>query len=788
MFASKRGTVSGFFLAGRFMSWIPIGASLFASNIGSEHFIGLAGSGAASGLGVGAFELNASILLQLLGWVFLPVYIASGVCTLPEYMKRRFGGIRIQVYLAGLSLLLYVFTKISVNLYSGSLFLTEALQWNIWVSILLILAFTSLITITGGLAAVIYTDTLQCFIMVAGALVLAILSYIRVGGLPGIVAGYGRAIPHIDPYSAEGAQMLIDLVNISALTNSTSLATLVAHPDLSPGLGCSIPSPKAFRLLREVDDPDMPWLGFILGQTPASIWYWCADQMMVQRVLAAKSLSHAQGGTLMAGVIKQLPLFIMVIPGMVSRMLYPNEVACIPGEQCLRVCGQRNGCSNLAYPKLVVGLMPSGLRGLMLSVMLAALISDLTSIFNSASTLFTVDIYQRFRKNAREAELMIVGRVFVVVLVMVSIAWVPVIQQLQGSQLFIYIQAVSACLAPPIASIYLLAILWKRSTESGAFCALVYGLIVGLVRMILTIIYSEPVCGETDLRPAIVSKVHYMYFALFSFLSSGLILVIISFFSERPKPENLHRLTYWTAWDQTVPAREVTEGEENGAVEEHYRVVDVLNMENQKNTKLAGDVVRDQPYGHNFHQGFDTILPPNKVNSGLQVEKCPEHYVSDTEVRSPRLSCPCACKCESRSGRCLLHLLKWFCGCEDRPCLADEEERCLNTVCCGKLTGIVQKYRASDTDLEGKTFAERYAVRLQKIISLSQDPRAKCALRVGLLTLLIISLFGFIFFSVYFGMTEAGPLQIKYTANESLPDNISSAILLLERLGVVVRN
>ncbi|GAA34102.2 sodium/myo-inositol cotransporter, partial [Clonorchis sinensis] len=179
MFASRRGTVSGFFLAGRFMSWIPIGASLFASNIGSEHFIGLAGSGAASGIGVGAFELNASILLQLLGWVFLPVYIASGVCTLPEYMKRRFGGNRIQVYLAGLSLLLYVFTKISVNLYSGSLFLTEALQWNIWVSILLILVFTSLITITGGLAAVIYTDTLQCFIMVAGALVLAILSESR---------------------------------------------------------------------------------------------------------------------------------------------------------------------------------------------------------------------------------------------------------------------------------------------------------------------------------------------------------------------------------------------------------------------------------------------------------------------------------------------------------------------------------------------------------------------------------------------------------------------------------
>ncbi|XP_018649692.1 inositol transporter [Schistosoma mansoni] len=381
LFTHRRGTITDYFLAGRFVTWLPIGASLFATNVGSEHFIGLAGSGAASGIAVGAFELNASVILQLLGWIFLPVYIASGVSTLPEYMKKRFGGNRIQMYLAVISLLLYIFTKISVNLYSGSLFLAEALEWNTWLSIIILLSITTLITVTGGLAAVLYTDTLQFFVMIFGATVLTILSFIKVGGFQGLLGAYGGAI-----------------------------AELSSEPTIDSRLRCSLPSRKAFRLLREINDPDMPWLGFLLGQTPSSIWYWCADQMMVQRTLAAKSLSHAQGATLMTGLIKQIPIFIMVIPGMISRVLYPNEIGCFPGSDCLKVCGHRNGCSNMAYPKLVIDLMPSGLRGLMLTVMLAALISDLTSIFNSSSTLFTVDIYQKWRKNAQNIELMIVGR------------------------------------------------------------------------------------------------------------------------------------------------------------------------------------------------------------------------------------------------------------------------------------------------------------------------------------------------------------------------------------------
>ncbi|VDO01618.1 unnamed protein product [Rodentolepis nana] len=329
MCRARVNSVQGYFLAGRFMTWLPVGASLFASNIGSEHFIGLAGSGAAKGIAVGAFEFNAAILLQLLGWVFLPVYISSGVYTLPDYMKKRFGGSRIRIYLTVLSLILYIFTKISVNLYSGSLFINEALGWNVWFSILFILVMTALITITGGLAAVLYTDLVQTIVMIFGAILLTGMGFSKIGGFPGLLAHYGSAVSAINLSSPEGESLIL---NIESVASSISLAdinpsvdSVAASPNISTNLTCALPSSNAFVMLRGISDPEMPWLGYILGQTPASIWYWCADQMMVQRVLAAKSLSHAQGATLMAGFIKLFPLFIIVIPGMISRILYPGE-------------------------------------------------------------------------------------------------------------------------------------------------------------------------------------------------------------------------------------------------------------------------------------------------------------------------------------------------------------------------------------------------------------------------------------------------------------------------------
>lgn len=520
MWKANRSTVSGYFLAGRSMTWIVIGASLFVSNIGSEHFIGLAGSGAASGFAVGAWEFNALLLLQLLGWVFVPVYIHSGVYTMPEYLSKRYGGNRLKIYFAFLSVTLYIFTKLSVDLYAGALFIQESLGWNLYLSIVLLISMTALLTITGGLVAVMYTDALQAVLMIGGALTLTVMSLIKVGGLEGVRTRYMKAIPDVPAIIATG--------------NFTYSPSCRIHP-----------KEDSLRILHGPLDEDIPWPGFILGQTPASIWYWCADQVIVQRVLAAKNIAHVKGSTLMAGFLKVLPMFLIVIPGMISRILFPDEIACIGPEHCMAVCGSQAGCSNIAYPRLVMAVMPVGLRGLMMAVMLAALMSDLDSIFNSASTIFTLDIYQTVRKKASERELLIIGRIFVVVMVAISIAWVPVIIEMQGGQTYLYIQEVAGYLTPPIAALFLLGVFWKRCNEKGAFWGGMTGFVLGTLRLILAFAYRQPRCDQPDNRPAFIVKIHYMYFAAGLFWLSGLVAVVVSLCTSPPDDEQVQTTTIW---------------------------------------------------------------------------------------------------------------------------------------------------------------------------------------------------------------------------------------------------
>ncbi|KAG7503753.1 sodium/myo-inositol cotransporter-like [Solea senegalensis] len=523
MWKSNRSTVSGYFLAGRSMNWAAIGASLFVSNIGSEHFIGLAGSGAATGLSVAAWELNALLLLQLLGWIFIPVYIQSGVYTMPEYLSKRFGGRRLKVYFAVLLLILYIFTKLSVNLYAGALFIQESFGWNLYLSITLLIAMTALLTVTGGLVAVIYTDIVQAFLMIAGALCLTGISLVKVGGLEGLRVKYMEASP-----------------NISAI--------LMASPNLTFSESCYHhlnPRPDALKIFRGPKDPDLPWPGFLLGQTPASIWYWCADQVIVQRVLAAKNIAHAKGSTIMAGFLKILPMFVIVIPGMIARVFFTDELVCISPEHCLEVCGSAAGCSNVAYPRLVMSVMPVGLRGLMMAVMIAALMSDLDSIFNSASTIFTLDIYKMLRKEISSRELVIVGRLFVVFMVIISIAWVPVIIEMQGGQMFYYIQEVSDYLTPPIAALFLLGVLWHRCNEMGAFWGGIIGFILGAVRLVLAFVYREPHCDQPDERPSFIKDIHFMYVAAILFWVSALVTIVVSLCTPPPTKEQIATTTLW---------------------------------------------------------------------------------------------------------------------------------------------------------------------------------------------------------------------------------------------------
>uniref|UniRef100_A0A2I3GNI7 Sodium/glucose cotransporter 1 n=1 Tax=Nomascus leucogenys TaxID=61853 RepID=A0A2I3GNI7_NOMLE len=505
MFSTNRGTVGGFFLAGRSMVWWPIGASLFASNIGSGHFVGLAGTGAASGIAIGGFEWNALVLVVVLGWLFVPIYIKAGVVTMPEYLRKRFGGQRIQVYLSLLSLLLYIFTKISADIFSGAIFINLALGLNLYLAIFLLLAITALYTITGGLAAVIYTDTLQTVIMLVGSLILTGFAFHEVGGYDAFMEKYMKAIP-----------------------------TLVSDGNTTFQEKCYTPRADSFHIFRDPLTGDLPWPGLIFGMTILALWYWCTDQVIVQRCLSAKNMSHVKAGCTLCGYLKLLPMFIMVMPGMISRILYTGNNFCWTHKPCCYV--------PLKNPSL------PGLRGLMLSVMLASLMSSLTSIFNSASTLFTMDIYTKVRKRASEKELMIAGRLFILVLIGISIAWVPIVQSAQSGQLFDYIQSITSYLGPPIAAVFLLAIFWKRVNEpvekSFWHRSFHVGFLIGISRMITEFAYGTGSCMEPSNCPTIICGVHYLYFAIILFAISVITIVVISLLTKPIPDVHLYRLCW----------------------------------------------------------------------------------------------------------------------------------------------------------------------------------------------------------------------------------------------------
>ncbi|XP_038192557.1 sodium/myo-inositol cotransporter 2 isoform X2 [Arvicola amphibius] len=536
---TKRDTVKGYFLAGGNMVWWPVGASLFASNVGSGHFIGLAGSGAAVGISVAAYELNGLFSVLMLAWIFLPIYIAGQVTTMPEYLRRRFGGRRISITLAVLYLFIYIFTKISVDMYAGAIFIQQSLHLDLYLAIVGLLAITALYTVAG---------------------------FAAVGGMEGLKDQY-----------------------FSALASNRS-----------ENISCGLPREDAFHIFRDPVTSDLPWPGILFGMSVPSLWYWCTDQVIVQRSLAAKNLSHAKGGSLMAAYLKVLPLFLMVFPGMVSRVLFPDQVACAHPDICQQVCSNPSGCSDIAYPKLVLELLPTGLRGLMMAVMVAALMSSLTSIFNSASTIFTMDLWTHIRPRASERELMIVGRVFVFVLVLVSILWIPVVQASQGGQLFIYIQAISSYLQPPVAVVFIMGCFWKRTNEKGAFSGLVLGLLLGLVRLALDFVYVEPRCDQPDERPSVVKDVHYLYFSMI--LSSATLITVftVSCFTETPSREMVSRLTWFTRHEPVVqdpvpPATPLSPTlPQNGTTEATSTSIQLETVEETKSKAHSDDVTPKQ--------------------------------------------------------------------------------------------------------------------------------------------------------------------------------------------------
>src|SRR5438552_10375698 len=366
-FARKERTSEDYFLAGRDIGWVVIGASLFVSNISTEHFIGLSGTGASSGLAVGHFEWLACLILLILGWVFVPFYLRSNVFTMPEFLERRFNR-QCAVYLAAISIIAYIFTKISVQLYAASVVLERVAGWLLWKTAIVLVIATGIYTIAGGLAAVIYTDTVQTLILITGAVALTLIGLHRVGGF--------------------------------------------AH------LQAMVP-PSYFHMIKPATDSEFPWTGIFFGAPILGIWYWCTDQVIVQRVLSARDEGHAKAGTIFAGFLKVLPVFMLVLPGLIAFALYRDLFKIGPHGQVL------NG--DIAYPTLIINLLPTGLVGLMIAALLAALMGAMSSVFNSASTLVTLDFYKKLRPDATEVQLVSFGRAMTGIMVILGLLWVPFI-------------------------------------------------------------------------------------------------------------------------------------------------------------------------------------------------------------------------------------------------------------------------------------------------------------------------------------------------------------------------
>jgi len=457
----KKDESADYFLAGRDIGWLAVGASLFASNIGSEHLVGLAGTGAASGLAVGHFEWLACLILLLLGWLFVPYYLRSGVYTMPEFLERRYSPAS-RAYFTWVSVIGYVLTKISVTLFAGGVVLRAVTGWNFWTSAVVLIVVTGLYTILGGLRAVIYTEVLQAVVLILGSATLMIVGLVHVGGWSGLEA----RVP-----------------------------------------------PDFFSMWKPVTHPDFPWTGIIFGAPILGVWYWCTDQHIVQRVLAARNVTEARRGTIFAGYLKILPVFIFVLPGIIAAALFTD----IRGE-----------AANSAYPALVTRLLPAGLKGLVLAGMLAALMSSLASAFNSCSTLLTWDVYRKWRPQATEARLVAVGRVTAVILVVLGLLWIPFMKY-DSSQLYIYLQSVQAYIAPPIAACFLLGLFFRRLNGAGAIASLWTGLVLGLLRLILELVNGVSKTGLPDGTVwAWMAEINFLHFAVLLFVVSTFVLAGVS--------------------------------------------------------------------------------------------------------------------------------------------------------------------------------------------------------------------------------------------------------------------
>jgi SSS family solute:Na+ symporter len=522
----KSDNAEDYFLAGRHLGWFIIGASIFASNIGSEHLVGLAGSGATDGVALAHYELHAWCLL-VLGWIMVPFYMRSKVFTMPEFLERRFSP-SARTFLSVISLVAYVLTKIAVGIFAGGIVFSvllpdiEFLGMNsFWFGSILVIVLTGIYTVIGGLRAVAYTEALQTVVLIIGSLLVTIFGLQALGGWGQLREICGPEMFNLwKPLVPEGMQ------------------------------GTWAPVRESGRMAWYFNN-EYPWLSMLFCAPIIGLWYWCTDQYIVQRTLGAPNVKEARRGSIFAALLKLLPVFIFIIPGMICFALAKSGVA--PGIQEALFDADGNlirDNAQQAFPMLVVTILPIGVRGIVVAGLLAALMSSLAGVFNASSTLFTMDFYSRLRPNATQSQLVWIGRVATGIMVVIGLLWIPVIQG--GRGLYDYLQGVQAYLAPPIFVVFFFGIFMKRLNGPGCMATLITGFLMGLFRLAV----DTPIKLYENFAYAdgsflwIVNNIFFQYYSLLITIVCAVVFISVSYMTPEPSLEKIKGLTFSTMSDE----------------------------------------------------------------------------------------------------------------------------------------------------------------------------------------------------------------------------------------------
>lgn len=518
----NRDTADDYFLAGRNLSWWIIGASIFASNIGSEHLVGLAGSGTTDGVALAHYELHAWCLL-VLGWLLVPFYMRSQVFTMPEFLERRFNPTSRWV-LSIITLVAYVVTKIAVGIFAGGVVFAVLLPElhlgplnSFWIGSILVIVLTGLYTILGGLRTVAYTEAMQTLVLVLGSVLVTIFGLKELGGW--------------------GA--LRDICG-SEMFN-------LWKPLVPAGMEATwAPVRESGRLAWYFND-NYPWLSMLFCAPVIGLWYWCTDQYIVQRALGAPDERQARRGAICAAWLKLLPVFIFIIPGMICFALARSGQSAVIAETILDGQGQivRDEAQK-AFPLLVANVLPAGVRGIVVAGLLAALMSSLAGVFNASATLFTMDFYSKIRPGVSQHQLVWIGRMATTVMVLIGLAWIPVIQG--GKGLYDYLQGVQAYLAPPIFVVFFLGVFWKRLNGAGCLAALIVGFLLGLFRLAV----DTPVKLIHDFQYTegsllwITNNMFFQYYSILILLVCAVVMIVVSLLTKAPDYGSISGLTMGT--------------------------------------------------------------------------------------------------------------------------------------------------------------------------------------------------------------------------------------------------